>query len=146
VLCLAARLRDGALAERAVSTLLGPLSSSSLLDLHPLDGWPGGAVFQIDGNLGAVAGIIELLVQSHGGRLAILPALPAGWPSGRVRGVRIRGGDSVDVAWSDGTLTGAVIHAAATRDLTVELPDGRAGRDTRTVSLRAGEATVVAGR
>ncbi|WP_373684020.1 MULTISPECIES: glycosyl hydrolase family 95 catalytic domain-containing protein [Micromonospora] len=55
VLCLAARLRDGVRAERAIETLLGPLSSRSLLDLHPLEGWPGGAVFQIDGNLGAVA-------------------------------------------------------------------------------------------
>jgi len=63
VLCFAARLRDGVLAERA--TLLGPLSSRSLLDLHPLEGWPGGAVFQIDGNLDAVAGIAELSVQSH---------------------------------------------------------------------------------
>ena len=83
VLCLAARLRDGVLAERAIETLLGPLSSRSLLDLHPLEGWPGGAVFQIDGNLGAVAGIAELLVQSHHEVVTILPALPAGWPSGK---------------------------------------------------------------
>ena len=146
VLCLAARLRDRVFAERAVSTLIGPLSSCSLLDLHPLDGWPGEAVFQIDGNLGAVAGIIELLVQSHDGRVAILPALPACWPSGRVRGVRVRGGDSVDVAWSDGTLAGVVVHAATTRDVTLDLPGDQAGRVRRTVSLRAGETAVVAGR
>jgi alpha-L-fucosidase 2 len=83
VLCLAARLRHGMLAERAIETLLGPLSSRSLLDLHPLEGWPGGAVFQIDGNLSAVAGIADLLLQSHHEIVPILPALPAGWPSGK---------------------------------------------------------------
>ncbi|MDM7856404.1 glycosyl hydrolase family 95 catalytic domain-containing protein [Cellulomonas alba] len=143
VLCLAARLRDGALAERAIETLLGPLSSRSLLDLHPLDGWPGGAVFQIDGNLGAVAGIAELVVQSHDGVVALLPALPAGWPSGRARGLRVRGGDVVDLEWEDGALASAVIHAVATRDVVVELPGDGQGRARRTVSLRAGETAVV---
>jgi alpha-L-fucosidase 2 len=143
VLCLAARLRDGALAERAIETLLGPLSSRSLLDLHPLDGWPGGAVFQIDGNLGAVAGIAELLVQSHDGVVTILPALPAGWPSGRVRGLRVRGGDVVDLAWQEGVLASAVIHAEATREVVVDLPGDGQGRVRRTVSLRAGEAALV---
>lgn len=145
VLCLAARLRDGELAERAVATLVGPLSSRSLLDLHPLDGWPGGAVFQIDGNLGAVAGIAELLVQSHDGTIAILPALPAGWPTGRVRGLRVRGGHVVDVEWDDGALTGAVIHAGASGDVVLDLP-GATGqqRHRRTVQLQEGESVSVA--
>jgi len=126
VLCLAARLRDGVLAERAIETLLGPLSSRSLLDLHPLEGWPGGAVFQIDGNLGAVAGIAELLVQSHHEVVTILPALPAGWPSGNARGLRVRGGDAVDLEWRDGVLSIVVLHALATREVTINVPgDGR---------------------
>lgn len=65
--------------------------------LHPIEGWPGGAVFQIDGNVGAVAGIAELVVQSHHEVVTILPALPAGWPSGNARGLRVRGGDAVDL-------------------------------------------------
>jgi alpha-L-fucosidase 2 len=145
VLCLAARLGDGALAERAVETLVGPLSSDTLLDLHPLDGWPGGAVFQIDGNLGAVAGIAELLVQSHADVVKILPALPAGWPSGRVRGLRICGGDAVAVEWSDGAVTSVTIQAATTRELTIELPGDGPGSGRRTVSLSAGETVAVVG-
>ncbi|MBO3084520.1 glycoside hydrolase N-terminal domain-containing protein [Cellulomonas sp. zg-ZUI188] len=78
-------------------------------------------------------------------RVAILPALPACRPSGRVRGGRIRGGDSIDVAWPDETLAVVVIHAATTRDVTLGLPGDQAGRVRRTVSLHAGEKAVVAG-
>ena len=144
VLCLAARLRDGVLAERAIETLLGPLSSRSLLDLHPLEGWPGGAVFQIDGNLGAVAGIAELLVQSHHEAVTILPALPAGWPSGNARGLRVRGGDAVDLEWRDGVLSSVVLHALATREVTIDVPGDGQVRIKRRVSLQAGETVVVA--
>lgn len=143
VLCLAARLRDGDLAERSVATLVGPLSSASMLDLHPLEGWPGGAVFQIDGNLGAVAGIAELLLQSHDGTIALLPALPARWPSGRVRGLRARGGHVVDLEWADGALTSAVIHAGASGDVVLDLPAAGGVREGRTVRVRAGEDFVV---
>lgn len=143
VLCLAARLRDGALAERAIATLLGPLSSHSLLDLHPLEGWPGGAVFQIDGNLGAVAGIAELLVQSHHEVVTILPALPGGWPSGKARGLRVRGGDAVDLEWRDGVLSSLVLHASATRGVTIDVPGDGPVRIRLRVSLRAGETVTV---
>lgn len=144
VLCLAARLRDGVLAERAIETLLGPLSSRSLLDLHPLEGWPGGAVFQIDGNLGAVAGIAELLVQSHHEVVTILPALPAGWPSGNARGLRVRGGDAVDLEWRDGVLSSVVLHALTTREVTIDVPGDGQVRIRRRVSLQAGETVTVA--
>jgi len=143
VLCLAARLRDRELAERSVATLVGPLSSRSLLDLHPLEGWPGGAVFQIDGNLGAVAGIAELLLQSHAGAIVVLPAVPRAWPSGSVRGLRARGGHVVDVVWDDGAPTRVVVHAGASGDVVVDLPTPSGGRDRRTVRLRQGEAVTV---
>jgi alpha-L-fucosidase 2 len=143
VLCLAARLRDRELAERSVATLVGPLSSRSLLDLHPLEGWPGGAVFQIDGNLGAVAGIAELLVQSHAGAIVVLPAVPRTWPSGKVRGLRARGGHVVDVLWDDGVLTHAVVHAGASGEVVVDLPTADGGRGRRTVRLYRGESVTV---
>ncbi len=106
---LAARLGDPALAETSIVALLEEQSSSTLMDLHPMG---SGAVFQIDGNFGAAAGIAELLVQSHDEAIALLPALPPGWPTGRVRGLRARGGHRVDLAWRDHDLERAVIDSA----------------------------------
>ncbi|MFG3340933.1 glycoside hydrolase N-terminal domain-containing protein [Glycomyces sp. NPDC048151] len=121
VLCLAARLRDPALAERSIGVLVNELSSPSLMDLHPHGGWPAGVVFQIDGNLGAVAGLAELLLQSHDGALSLLPTLPESWSAGTVSGLRARGDAAVDLAWAGGRLEHARIRCGTDLDLVIEL-------------------------
>ena len=73
----------------------------------------------------------------------ILPALPAGWPSGKARGLRVRGGDAVDLEWRDRVLSSAVLHALATREVTIDVPGDGQVRIRRRVSLQAGETVTV---
>lgn len=114
-----ARLGDGERAYEVLRKQLSPTDATlggtyrggtydNLLDAHP--------PFQIDGNFGCVAGIAELLLQSHertqDGKVVIrlLPALPKAWPNGRVEGMRARGGYAVDFAWKNGVVTEKVIR------------------------------------
>ncbi len=122
-----ARLGEGARVESQLALALRPASGGgeehrgglypNLLSAHP--------PFQIDGNMGATAGIAEALLQSHGGVIRLLPALPPGWASGSVRGLRARGGILVDIAWADGALVRARLHGArGPATVTVRTPDG----------------------
>lgn len=95
--CLYARFGEGARALEFLKKLWCNSTLSNLFDTC-------NDVFQIDGNLGAPAGILEMLVQSHRGRIDLLPALPKCWKDGRVRGIRLRGGGELDMTWKDGQL------------------------------------------
>jgi alpha-L-fucosidase 2 len=106
-----ARLGEGDLAYEQLLQLLRDHTELNLMDSSP----PGGTnplwTFQIDGNLGALGALCELLVQSHDGGIELLPALPSAWPSGSVRKLRARGGHSLDVSWRDGTLVRATLRS-----------------------------------
>lgn len=116
-ICFWARLGDGDRAYRLLRRFLQPTSVktvqmnlaggvySNLFCAHP--------PFQLDGNMGSAAGITEMLLQSQGGVLRLLPALPSAWPEGQVTGLAARGGFVVDQAWKDGVLQSATIQSRA---------------------------------
>lgn len=98
------RFKEGAKAYQNLKDLISNSTFPNMMDSHPLEGYKRGKAFQIDGNLGGITGIAEMLVQSHNGRIELLPALPPELNSGSVRGLRVRGGASLSMDWNNGEL------------------------------------------
>lgn len=113
---LYARMRQG---NEALGMLEGMLADQLFPNLF---GKYNTGIFQIDGNFGYAAVVNEMLLQSHAGSVDLLPALPAAWKEGSVRGMRARGGFEVSFAWKDGKLTEGMVKA--TRAGTLKLKYG----------------------
>jgi len=98
-----ARLLAPEKAHENVVALQKKSTLPNLLTIHP--------PFQIDGNLGLVSGITEMLMQSHAGELSILPALPKKWHTGFITGIVARKGFELDIYWENGELQRLVIRS-----------------------------------
>ena len=110
-----ARLLDG---NRAHRLLAEQLKSSTLENL-----WDTHAPFQIDGNFGATSGMAEMLLQSHTGYIAPLPALPDAWKDGQVSGLVARGNFEVSMKWKEKNLETLSFLSNVGGDLVVDYPN-----------------------
>ncbi len=117
-ICFYTRIKDGENSLNHLKYLLKKCTANNLFDIHP--------PFQIDGNFGGVAGITEMLIQSHLGTpdnriIELLPALPDEWNTGSIKGVKARGGFTFDMKWENGNLKKATVTADTDRALSLKL-------------------------
>jgi alpha-L-fucosidase 2 len=127
-----ARLGD---AEKTYENYRAIISKSTLVNLF--DNHPP---FQIDGNFGGTAGVVEMLLQSIGNELELLPALPLEWKTGSITGLRARGGLTVGLEWEGGQLKSARLRANLPARVTLLYKER-----SRAIELAAGEEISVNG-
>jgi len=153
---LLARLGDGAGAAGILRDMMSPAlkeSPSPYLNrgmgtvtmlgpgIYP-NGFSSNPPFQIDGNLGACAGIAEMLLQSHQGFIEVLPAIPPEWePGGSFSGLCARGGATVTCTWKDGQVREIILCATAANTFLLKVPENfhRIKKKYISISLNKGE-------
>ncbi|MFE1800893.1 glycoside hydrolase N-terminal domain-containing protein [Streptomyces sp. NPDC059517] len=131
---VAARLRDGERVAHALGQVLaGDFFHASLMSAH----YPHRDVYNADAAHTLPALVVESLIQSTPDRLVLLPALPAAFPAGGLRGVRTRFGAVIDLDWGPREVR-AVVRPTRTHSVDLRTPSG-----ARRLSLRAGEDRVL---
>ncbi|MBR1650356.1 MAG: glycoside hydrolase family 95 protein [Lachnospiraceae bacterium] len=121
-----ARLYDSEKVYENLKKLLGNSTNPNMFDNHP--------PFQIDGNFGGTAAIAEALLQCTDGEIKLLPALPEKWSEGSVRGLKAKGGITVDLFWKEGKLTKGYLFSEKDTEATVNFEGS-----SKKITLRAGE-------
>jgi alpha-L-fucosidase 2 len=132
-----ARFLDGNRASKLIGMLFRPVPSAgksmgggsfpNLFDTHP---GGGGNLFQIDGNFGGAAGMVEMLLQSHLGTIDLLPALPDAIQEGRIAGVCARGGFELSFDWENGALQTVEVLSKAGKKCQLRYKDHKVEFDT----------------
>lgn len=126
----AARLMDGKMAHEHIQYFFRESIYNNLFDAHP--------PFQIDGNFGYTAGVMEMLVQSHEENIIrILPALPEAWPNGHITGIKARNNLILDIFWEEGKASLVTIYADKPGETQLVIND-----EYQLVSYRKGKTTV----
>ena len=101
IINLYARLQKGDKVYDTFKKLFSNSTLPNLFDNHP--------PFQIDGNFGATAAVVEMLIQARNNKVFLLPALPKQWANGRVEGVCLPGNATATLAWNNGKVTEFVV-------------------------------------
>ncbi len=128
LIALWARFGEGEKAWETIHQMLAVSTQMSLLDIHPP------RIFQIDGNLGTVAAMAEMLLQVRGDTIKLFPALPRCWRTGEARGLCAPNGLVLDLKWNTANGATVTLHAAQDARCTVVM-----NGDTTAIHLRAGQ-------
>lgn len=130
IIGLWAKFLNGEKVYENLHALLADSTFPNLMDNHPMG---AGYVFQIDGNLGATAAMIEMLVQCRNGEIRLLPALPKQFGDGRAEGILLRGGITLSMEWQDGKVLRAAFSSSTEQVVTVY-----ANGEEKQLTLQAG--------
>ncbi len=127
--CAFARLRHADQAYSKITSFINRRIFPSLMEYELFDfgnamGSPD-LYFQIDGNFGYLAAMSEMLIQSHEGVVALIPAIPSQWHSGSFRGLCARGGYELDIEWENGDVMKINVKAKSNGECVLELPSSQ---------------------